>query len=189
MSEAERNYDLVMPFVTVASKGGPHDDASFTAGYQMGLLDERLRSGRVPDTAMPIATDCVPQADLLAMRYGWRCVVQPRGDEAVDGWELVRFHAVEGGPWANGHVEITPGVWGQGDPAPRWMVPDGTRDVGYDGHHEIDAHLADGTVAFNGDEWPLTRARQVAACLMLAADAAEPDPDAPDHRSPEGVAG
>lgn len=36
-------YDLVMPFVTVTSAGGPHDDDAYVAGFEMGALDACLR--------------------------------------------------------------------------------------------------------------------------------------------------
>ena len=46
MSDEERDdetsYGLLMPFVTVVSKGGPHEDESYAAGWEMGVLDARL---------------------------------------------------------------------------------------------------------------------------------------------------
>jgi len=73
---------LVMPFVTVASKGGPHDDESYVAGYAMGLLDAKLASG-IPEHSETINAVSETQADLLAMRYGYRVVVAETGGEWV----------------------------------------------------------------------------------------------------------
>lgn len=80
-------YGLVMPFVTVASKGGPHDDRSYVAGYTMGLLDIYLKLGEVDDPA-PIPSDCLPQADLLALKHGYTMEAEPGG---VPGWHMVSF--------------------------------------------------------------------------------------------------
>lgn len=40
---AGTEYGLVMPFVTVSSVGGPHDDGAYVAGYEMGALAVRLQ--------------------------------------------------------------------------------------------------------------------------------------------------
>lgn len=75
MSEPQE-YGMVMPFVTVASKGGPHDDQSYVAGYEMGLLDARLEHFSLiphlqnftwkPD--MPLRVENRQQAELVAMK-------------------------------------------------------------------------------------------------------------------------
>lgn len=64
------HYELLMPFVSVKSNGGPHDDDSFCAGYQMGLLDAEL-AGSVFDQGRAIAAANREQADLIAMRHGF----------------------------------------------------------------------------------------------------------------------
>lgn len=89
----EAEYGLVMPFVTVASKGGPHDDESYCAGYAMGLLDARLSAGgeQEPET---VRESCVPQVDLLALKYGY--TIQVEASE-VDGWHFITFTQVEAG--------------------------------------------------------------------------------------------
>ena len=84
--ESEPEYGLVMPFVTVASKGGPHDDESYTAGYAMGLLDAKLASG-VPKHDETIRASCEAQADLLAMRHRYHVVT---GDVDSD-WVFATF--------------------------------------------------------------------------------------------------
>lgn len=88
--DEEPGYGLVMPFVTVTSKGGPHDDESYVAGYAMGQLDATLASG-VPKHDVTIRADCEAQADLLAMRYGYRSVI---GD-VDDGWVYATFTKME----------------------------------------------------------------------------------------------
>lgn len=68
-------FSLLMPFVVVASKGGPYDDPSFTAGYRMGQADETLRMARAIGAEEIMVTyvkiECEPQLELLAMRYGF----------------------------------------------------------------------------------------------------------------------
>lgn len=86
----DEEYDLVMPFVTVASVGGPHDDESFVAGYAMGLLDAALSTG-CGSESMPVKESCLAQADLLAFRYGYTTRVD---DPEVEGWRTVTFSPV-----------------------------------------------------------------------------------------------
>lgn len=67
-------YALVMPFVTVMSVGGPHEDAAYTAGYQMGMLAVSLRVMRDmggDPTITLIHRSNLPQADLIAMNNGF----------------------------------------------------------------------------------------------------------------------
>ena len=87
----EPGYGLVMPFVTVASKGGPHDDDAYTAGWSMGALDallEHQRPAMVEDT---ILTECMPQADMIAMRHGYTVVFEPT---EFGGWEFMQLTRV-----------------------------------------------------------------------------------------------
>lgn len=95
MSEADEGdaeYGLVMPFVSVASKGGPFDDVAFAAGYEMGLLDELLANSYTFGlVARTLRVENQEQADLIAMRHGWKArfaVVE--SDEWV-GAEFVRL--------------------------------------------------------------------------------------------------
>jgi hypothetical protein len=91
MSDEFPDHGLVMPFVTVASRGGPHDDESYVAGYAMGLLDIYLKIGQVED-GIPVRGDSLPQADLLAMRYGYRMFVSP---DDFSGWRWASFTRAE----------------------------------------------------------------------------------------------
>lgn len=84
MSDDEPEHGLVMPFLPVASKGGPFDDAAYAAGYEMGLLDALL--GHAYTFGHPsrvIRTENRAQADLLAMRHGWRITFHEHDDEWV----------------------------------------------------------------------------------------------------------
>jgi hypothetical protein len=88
-------YNLVMPFVTCRSTGGPHDDASYVAGYEMGKLDavlnisESTRMALRPTVYAQLHTDNVPQADLLAMRYGYRARFEQV--EGFPNWTAAEF--------------------------------------------------------------------------------------------------
>ena len=83
-------YGLLMPFVTVASVGGPHEDEPYAAGYQMGRIDGLLEHG-VPGFPLEatIGAENLKQADLIAMRHGCVIVHDPAAD--VDGWAQVKF--------------------------------------------------------------------------------------------------
>ncbi|MCV7354477.1 hypothetical protein [Mycolicibacterium fluoranthenivorans] len=88
----DNGFDLVMPFVSVQSKGGPHDDSAFAAGYAMGLLDAEL-GGSVFDQGRAIRVEDRAQADLIAMRHGFiaefsdpsECMCEDHADNA-DEW-------------------------------------------------------------------------------------------------------
>jgi hypothetical protein len=86
-------YALVMPFLPVQSKGGPHDDDAYTAGYEVGLLDALLGHaytfGRVHRV---LRTDNQKQADLLAMRHGWRATFH---EQDVPGWVGAEFVRID----------------------------------------------------------------------------------------------
>lgn len=93
--EQPEGYELVMPFVSVASNGGPYDDEAYVAGWRMGGLDARLglegilRPLSHEDT---IRTSDVPQADLIAMKHGYRLDVEPSEDDA---WAFARFSLMD----------------------------------------------------------------------------------------------
>lgn len=79
---------LVMPFVTVLSKGGPHDDRSYTAGWEMGALYAELDHDHVVVRERLIHTDNAAQADLIAMKHGYRAEIEPTN---VAGWSTLRL--------------------------------------------------------------------------------------------------
>lgn len=69
MSDNDDFFGLVMPFVVVTSKGGPHEDSPFTAGYECGYLDRLLETRDIEIIDRYIHTSIVPQLDLVAMRH------------------------------------------------------------------------------------------------------------------------
>src|ERR1035438_7379635 len=84
--------ELVMPFVTVTSKGGPHDDNSFVAGYRCGQIDAILPTlAQVGAEFQVMVTPAVvPQLDLIAMRHGYQAI--PGEDVPESGeWVSLRF--------------------------------------------------------------------------------------------------
>lgn len=86
----EPHYELVMPFVTVVSNGGPHDDDSYSAGWEMGALDFHL-SLRQPVVTTVILTANTPQAELISMKHGY--AIDYRTTE-VEGWTEVHLTLV-----------------------------------------------------------------------------------------------
>jgi hypothetical protein len=84
-SEGENDWELVMPFLPIRSKGGPHDDSAYVAGYQMGLLDAEL-SGSVFKQGRAIAVENRDQADLIAMRHGF---IAEFSTEDIPGWVCI----------------------------------------------------------------------------------------------------
>lgn len=88
------DLDLVMPFVSVESKGGPHDDDSYVCGWEMGALDSELAHREQPLLERVIHETNTGQADLVAMRYGYTVTITPRGD----GWAFLRLTAAGKAP-------------------------------------------------------------------------------------------
>jgi len=92
-------YELVMPFVVVASKGGPYDDESFVAGWSCAVVDQAL-SAVAPWRATfrrTIRTDVMPQVDLIAMKHEYALVHDdPDADaERGDGWAMVTLRPLD----------------------------------------------------------------------------------------------
>lgn len=71
MSYNDDFFGLVMPFVVVTSKGGPHEDGPFVAGYECGYLDRLLETRDTTLIDRYVHTSIVPQLDLIAMRHGY----------------------------------------------------------------------------------------------------------------------
>jgi hypothetical protein len=86
----EFGYELVMPFLPVQSKGGPHDDAAYVAGYEMGLLDAQLGNSEY-DQGRAIHGENREQADLIAMRHGYLAEFT---NDSGDGWVHMKVHEV-----------------------------------------------------------------------------------------------
>jgi hypothetical protein len=63
-------YGLIMPFVVCESQGGPYQDESFVAGYELGNLSAQLEA-HPPFIRLPLRTASMRQVDLIAMRHGY----------------------------------------------------------------------------------------------------------------------
>ena len=94
---SQHEYELVMPFVTVTSVGGPHDDDAYVAGWEMGDLDASLRvlSRFGVEIHKTIRADNRAQADLIAMKHGMQADFR-KTDVVQDGvlpdeWLFVIF--------------------------------------------------------------------------------------------------
>lgn len=95
-------YGLLMPFVTVKSKGGPHDDASYVAGFEMGVLDTTLKAvAPFADNGLGIPftihSENRAQADLIAMKHGFTVQDVEWDDDlcdecATEGWAQIILH-------------------------------------------------------------------------------------------------
>jgi hypothetical protein len=68
-------FGLVMPFTMVMSKGGPYEDKSFTAGYQMGEIAGKLEMRSIAASTYLIYVDLIDQLDLIAMRFNYKTEV------------------------------------------------------------------------------------------------------------------
>lgn len=89
----EGPMELVLPFVSCVSKGGPYDDTAFTAGFQAGRLDQRLAvaaAAQIDALGATVYTDLIPQVDLIAMNNGYTMEPQQCGPPA-EAWTVVVF--------------------------------------------------------------------------------------------------
>jgi hypothetical protein len=87
MDEHDEGHELVMPFVTVATVGGPHDDEAYTAGWEMGSLDAELQHAAPAIVERTIHECNAKQADLIAMRHGYLVNLYNLGD----GWMSLKL--------------------------------------------------------------------------------------------------
>lgn len=80
-------YALVMPFVTVESRGGPHDDRSYVAGYEVGSISaEMAHTGR--RITRYVHAENRLQLDLVGMRHRYRVDFSEEPPDAP-GWILM----------------------------------------------------------------------------------------------------
>lgn len=84
--DSETEYGLVMPFVVVKSKGGPHDDGAFVAGFRLGQIWQVLEPDGAGWTGL-VREDDMPQLDLIAMHH--HCEVERT--DAPGGWVHVKI--------------------------------------------------------------------------------------------------
>lgn len=91
-------YGMVMSFVACRSQGGPYNDQSFVAGFQVGTIDGALAAAAgIGASILPVA-HCVYRAllgqlDLIAMRHGYQMRSAPvtAGDD-TETWSTVEFY-------------------------------------------------------------------------------------------------
>lgn len=98
MDDDSVEYELVMPFVVVTSKGGPYDDEAFAAGWACAEIDQALKAVAPWNAtfARTIRTTVVPQVDLIAMKHGYQLTYDEDADrERGDGWTLAAFSPLE----------------------------------------------------------------------------------------------
>ena len=85
--------EILMPFLPVQSKGGPHEDNAYTAGWEMGMLWHRLETacmiGIPSEGSLAIRRDNREQADLIAMHFGYVAEFHDYDDD----WTTVTFTA------------------------------------------------------------------------------------------------
>lgn len=84
----EKGYEIVFPFVNVASKGGPYEDEAYTAGYQMGMLHMFLQGHTHIVHKTTIRTVDAKQAELVAMHNGYTSVIEV---SEFDEWSYATF--------------------------------------------------------------------------------------------------
>ena len=87
----EESHDLVMPFMTCRSKGGPHEDDSYVAGWEMGQLDTFLKEVNPAVHFQNILTENKPQADLIAMNHGYKINFIRHADNIFDDWTWIEL--------------------------------------------------------------------------------------------------
>ena len=100
----DHDLELVIPFVIVESKGGPYQDESFVAGYQVGQIATQLEVTAAigaPSLELPIVRRAIlPQLELHAMHHGFPVLTVSEPTAAHiggDEWCSVSFarHAKE----------------------------------------------------------------------------------------------
>lgn len=98
MADDEVEYELVMPFVVVTSKGGPYDDEAFVAGWSCAEINQAIEAVAPWNGTFvrAIRTTVLPQVDLIAMKHGYQLTYDEDEDrERDDGWTLAVFSPLE----------------------------------------------------------------------------------------------
>lgn len=94
MSEDNKEFGLVYPFVICKSNGGPYDDGAFVAGTYFGEL-AALTSSKTSVIEKTVPSPLIPQIDLLAMNDGYSLKVEP-WDEHPEEWTFISMTLQEG---------------------------------------------------------------------------------------------
>lgn len=85
--DREHGYEMLMPFRCVRSTGGPFEDDAFTAGFQAGMLYQKLSLPDLAAASEMVYESIEQQADLIAMQFNLHMEVLWRGD----GWVHLGF--------------------------------------------------------------------------------------------------
>lgn len=93
--EHEEGYGLVMPFVVCKTNDGPYDDESYACGWEMAVLDERLKIAKAANAvihSVMIHAGNLPQLELVLMKFGiLRGEVEGDDDPEMVGWLRVEL--------------------------------------------------------------------------------------------------
>lgn len=79
-------WELLVPFVVTRSQGGPYDDDSYVAGFELGRICGSFL--HIVSMDCPVHTGNLPVLDLAAMREGFTMTTL---EEIDDTWTQVRF--------------------------------------------------------------------------------------------------
>lgn len=102
LSDDSVSYQPIMPFVAVASRGGPYDDESYCAGWEanaFAALIVDLNKANLPGVEiglkLPVRSANVAQLDLIAMNAGWLVRVCRTWGPA-DEWSYIHLTQASG---------------------------------------------------------------------------------------------
>lgn len=86
-----------MAFPIVKSNGGPFDDVSFGAGWNLGSLSARLSTAASLDMFVYpqiLESDLSTQVDLIAMQFGFSMETEPHPN--IPGYTIYSFFPSDG---------------------------------------------------------------------------------------------
>lgn len=92
--------EKTIPYVVGMKNGGPYDEESFYAGYQLGIIKLTLDSLLVLSitrTATVVPVKLLPEIDIMAMALGWSIETEPLEnacDEYVDDHVQATFNVM-----------------------------------------------------------------------------------------------
>ena len=90
--DGDLEFNLFVPFINVTSVGGKFDDAAFSAGYEMGLLDFKLFQAaaiQCENLFVTIRADNSEQADLIAMKH--KLIIEQKIPDESGQWVSCLF--------------------------------------------------------------------------------------------------
>lgn len=93
--DMDSEWELVMPFITCLSQGGVHDDVSYMAGYECGLIDAELEFRRPKELERVLHYENLGMLDLIAMRNGYAMDHMPWSESDAVEWANVIFKRID----------------------------------------------------------------------------------------------